>query len=98
VTLMKPALSEQNTAWDLRSAWGTRRSVRLTMTERCMVRTIVGRVTRVSVTGAFAVIDGWHVPCDEVLGIGKPTLEDHTAYQREVRRLQAEHQIQGEAA
>jgi hypothetical protein len=85
------ALNEQSTAWDLRAAWGTRHAVRLTMSDRCMVGTIVGRVKRVSVTGAFAVIDGWHIPCDEVRGIGKPTINDHEVYQREVRRLQAEH-------
>lgn len=93
----KIALSEQNTAWDLRSAWGTRHSVRLTMSDRCMIRTIVGRVTRVSVTGAFAIIDGWHIPCDEVQGIGKPTLEDHALYQREVRGLQAAHGLEAAA-
>jgi len=84
---MKPATREQSTAWDLRDAWWSRRDVRLTLTERCVIRTVVGRVSAVSVTGAFATVAGWHVPLTEVLGIGKPTLEDHAAYQRTMVRL-----------
>lgn len=79
--------TEQGTAWDLRSAWAERRRVRLTLTERSMIRTVVGRVAFVSVTGAFAVIDGWHVPCADVLAVGKPTVEDGDAYAAELERL-----------
>lgn len=52
-----------------------------------MIRSIVGKVSAVSVTGAFATIDGWHIPLDEVLGIGRPTLTDHERYAGEMLRL-----------
>ena len=85
--MSRVAKREQSTAWDLRSAWGTGRDVRLTLTKRCMVATVVGRVSYVSVTGAFAVVDGWHVPCADVRGIGRPTIEDRERYQRCVLEL-----------
>lgn len=65
---------------DLRDAWLGRRQVRVTLTERCVIRTIVGRVSSVAVTGAFALIDGWHVPVEEVMGVGKPTIGDVATY------------------
>lgn len=85
-----PAKREQSTAWDLRTAWGGSRAVRLTLTERCMIGTIVGKVSSVSVTGAFATIDGWHIPLVEVLGVGRPTLDDHERYAKEMRRLRTD--------
>lgn len=85
--MTQPAKREQSTAWDLRTAWGGRRDVRLTLSERCMIRTIVGKVSAVSVTGAFATIDGWHIPLVEVLGVGRPTLDDHARYAQEMHDL-----------
>lgn len=87
---MKPAKQEQSTAWEMRTAWGTHTEVRLTLTDRCMVRTIVGHVSRVAVTGAFVAIDGWHVPTAEILGTGRPTIADREAYQAEMKRLARE--------
>jgi hypothetical protein len=69
---MSLALSEQQKAWELRGAWIAGRRVVLTLTERCMVQRIEGRVERVSVTGACVYINGWHVPTDEILAISKP--------------------------
>jgi hypothetical protein len=91
------ARTEQATAWELRAAWGIGQHVRLTLTERAMIRTIVGRVSRVSVTGAFAVVDGWHVPIVEVLAVGKPTVEDREAYAAESERLMAQLAADGAA-
>jgi hypothetical protein len=71
-------LHEQNTAWDLRAAWANNTRVRVTLGEACMLKTIVGKVSRVAVTGAFVVIDGWH--------IGKPTNEDSDAYAQALRQ------------
>jgi hypothetical protein len=83
------ARTEQATAWELRAAWGTSQAVRLTLTERAVIRTIVGLVSRVSVTGTFAVVDGWHVPIVDVLAVGKPTVADREAYAAESERLMA---------
>lgn len=83
------ARREQTVAWQLRDAWMDRSKIRLTLTERCILRTIVGQVSKVSVTGAFAVVDGWHVPCVEVLGTGKPTIEDFDRYTEERDRVLA---------
>jgi hypothetical protein len=72
--------AEQVMAARLRSAWLGRRAVRVDLSERCEVQRIVGRVNHVSVTGAVATIDGWHVPVAEVTAIDAPTHEDTEAY------------------
>lgn len=63
---------EQSTAWELRTAWAKRSPVVLTLSERCMIRRLEGRVTRVAVTGAYVVIEDWHVPTVEILGVASP--------------------------
>lgn len=50
---------------------------------------IVGIVSRVSVTGAFAIVDGWHVPTVEIRGVGKPTVRDREQYQGLLRVARA---------
>ena len=87
---MKPAKREQDTAWEMRTAWGSHKEVRLTLTGRCTLRTIVGHVSAVSVTGAFVTVDGWHVPTVEILGTGRPTIADRDAYTAEMARLRSE--------
>jgi hypothetical protein len=81
------AKREQETAWELRGCWAGRHEVRVTLSERCMVRTIVGYVTSVAVTGAFFTIDGWTVPTADVLGTARPTIADRDAYLVEARRI-----------
>jgi hypothetical protein len=76
------AKREQSTAWELRKAWTSRQDVRLTLSPRCMLRTIVGRVSYVSVTGAFVVVDGWHIPCIDIDATGKPTIPDREGYEK----------------
>ena len=71
--------SEQQIAWELRGHWVTGKPVVVTLTERCIVRRIEGQVSYVSVTGAFAVIDGWHCPCVEVLGVARPHFSQKAA-------------------
>jgi hypothetical protein len=80
-------LDEQRTANALRDAWLTRRQVRLTLTSNCMIRTVVGKVSSVAVTGAFATVDGWHVPTVNIEGLGKPTVGDVEAYARAMHDL-----------
>jgi nucleoside 2-deoxyribosyltransferase len=63
---------EQSTAWELCTAWAKGRPVVLTLSDRCMVQRIEGVVSRVAVTGAFVVIEGWHVPTVEILSIASP--------------------------
>lgn len=63
---------EAAVAWELRGHWVARRTIVVTLTPRCLVDRIEGRVSHVSVTGAFAVIDGWHVPTVDVLAIHRP--------------------------
>lgn len=82
-----PSQDEQAVAWTLRKNWATGEDVRLTLGAHCILQTIVGKVSRVSASGAFAVVDGWHVPCDEVLGLGKPTIEDKDRYAARVAEL-----------
>lgn len=64
--------SEQDLAWELRRAWAKWEPVVLTLSERCMVQRVEGRIKKVAVTGAFVVCDGWHIPTVEILGIAKP--------------------------
>jgi hypothetical protein len=68
-TLERP---EHALAFELRARWADQRPVVLTLTERCIVRRIEGRVERVAVTGAFVVIEGWHVPLGEILAVHSP--------------------------
>lgn len=75
--------------WDLRAYWGQGRAVRLSLTEKCLVRTVIGRVRSMAVTGAFVVVDGWQVPTDEILAVGRPTVEEEQSYRQE--RLGPEH-------
>jgi hypothetical protein len=63
---------ESAIAWELRGHWASGKPVVLTLTERCIVRRIEGRVERVAVTRAFAICAGWHVPLAEVLTIRSP--------------------------
>ena len=68
-------------AWELRGVWAKAGEVRLTLAPGCHLPTIVGRVQQVAVTGAFVVVDGWHMPMDRVLAIGKPTVADRDEYE-----------------
>lgn len=71
--------SEQQIAWELRGRWISGTRVVLTLTDRCLVQRIEGTVSYVSVTGAYAVVDGWHVPCVEILGITSPHFSQRAA-------------------
>jgi hypothetical protein len=84
---MKLVLDEQRTAAELRDYWLTRRQVRLTLDEHCIIATVVGRVSAVAVTGAFCTVDGWHVPTVNIRGVGKPTLVDLDAYAQAMHDL-----------
>lgn len=75
--------AESDVCWELRVCWVQRRRVRLTLTDRCVVPRVIGRVTRVAPSGAFAVCDGWHIPVGEILAIGHPVLEEVEAYANE---------------
>jgi hypothetical protein len=63
---------EQATAWELRGRWAKCEWVVLTLSDRCMVRRLEGVVEHVAVTGAYVVVDGWHVPTVDVLGVARP--------------------------
>lgn len=67
-------------AKELRDAWLSRRRVLVTLSDRCAVPMIVGRVACVSVTGATANIDGWTIPVAEVEGICSATNDDDCDY------------------
>jgi hypothetical protein len=58
---------------------GPWRDVVLSLSERCEMRRLQGRVKRVAVTGAFVIVaaeDGeWHVPMCDVLAIHRPHFE-----------------------
>lgn len=66
------ARSEQGIAWDLRARWAAHKPVVLTLSDRCMVKRVEGIIEYVAVTGAFVIVDGWHIPCVDVLGVTAP--------------------------
>jgi hypothetical protein len=70
---------EQSMARGLRQQGVSRRPVVLSLTERCEPRRIEGRVTYVAVTGAYAIIDGWHVPVVDILGVVSPHFSQKAA-------------------
>lgn len=78
---------ELRLVWEARKLWAQRRKVRVTMDGRAVVTPIVGLIERVSVTGAFIVVDGWHVPMYAVKAFGKPTVADIEAYVDALRAL-----------
>lgn len=71
MTLVRPVSA---IAWELRAAWARtpRPIVVLSLSEHCTPRRLTGRIDRVAATDAFIVIDGWHVPLDEVLAVHRP--------------------------
>lgn len=75
---------------ECRDAWLRGREVRLSLTDRCVVRTVIGRIKMVAITGAFVVCDGWHVPAMDVLSVGHPTLEEREDYRRQLQDAEAE--------
>jgi hypothetical protein len=66
--------------WELRAAWGRMRTVRLTLSDRCLLPKVIGTVRRIAVTGAFVEIDGWEVPAEDILAVGIPTVEERDEY------------------
>jgi hypothetical protein len=78
------------TATTLREAWLERKQVCLTLTDRCQVPIIVGRVNHVSVTSAHTVVDGWMVPVAEILTIARPTVGDLHQYADVMREMRKE--------
>lgn len=67
-------------SWELRGKWASRKWVRLTLSERCVVEVVIGRISRVATTGAFVVCDGWEIPMGEILAVGSPDPEEREAY------------------
>lgn len=61
------ARTESAVAWEMRRYWALGQPVDLILSERCMVDRIIGIVERVAVTGAFVIVDGWHVPTVDIL-------------------------------
>lgn len=77
------ARPEQAIIWELRGAWARHKPVRLVLTDRCLVKVVMGQIRRIAVTGAFVEIDGWHVPAGDILTVGFPLLEELEAYRQE---------------
>lgn len=59
--------------WDLRGAWAKRKRVALSLDERCTPRRLEGTIQRIATTGAFVVIEGFHVPTDAILAVHNPS-------------------------
>jgi hypothetical protein len=81
--------AEVKLAWELRGYWVKHTPVVVTLDEKCVITTVVGVVSQVSVTGAFAIVDGWHLPLDRVLRIARATVEDKAAYEEAKLAAQA---------
>lgn len=75
------ARSEADLAWDCRALWARQVVVIATLDKQCMVPRIVGRISRVAVTGAFVVIEGWHVPMANVLSVSKATIRQQQEWE-----------------
>jgi hypothetical protein len=58
--------------WELLAARAENRQVVLSLSKRCDPRRLEGFVDAVAVTGMFAIVDGWHVPLEDVLAIARP--------------------------
>lgn len=71
MTVVRPVSA---VAWELRGAWARtpRRPVVLSLSERCTPRRLEGRVEKVAATNAFAIVDGCHVPLEDVLAVHRP--------------------------
>lgn len=72
-------------AWDFRAAWVKGYPVIAVLDDRCMVERVVGRVSYVAVTGAFAMVDGWHLPIANVLKVDRATIAQRDEYAAEKR-------------
>lgn len=66
------ATREQAWAWDLRAAWAGGWAVSVVLEKECVPPRVRGWVSFVSSTGAFAEIDGVHVPCARILTVRRP--------------------------
>lgn len=72
----------------LRDAWLTREPIFVALYERrCVVPTVVGRVSAVAVTGAWVTVDGWHVPLDAIRAVHMPTTEQTREYAHRMHEL-----------
>lgn len=74
-------------ASDLRAAWLVGHTLRVTLSERCDLPFIVGRVSSVSPTGALAVINGWSVPIDDITSVARPTHDEVAEYARRMHAM-----------
>lgn len=83
-------LPEASRAWQMRGHWAKQDVVAVTLTDRCLLRTVVGRVSCVAATGAYAVIDGWSLPMVDVLRVVRATVEDRDRYAAAVEAARAE--------
>lgn len=70
MTLVRPTSA---IGWELRAAWAGGRRVSLSLDERCHPRRLEGELQRVAATGAFVVLDGFHVPMDAILAVHNPS-------------------------
>lgn len=68
VALVRPVNS---IAWELRGAWAGGRRVSLSIDAD--VERVEGHVSKVTASGAFAVVAGLHVPLDRVLAVHLPS-------------------------
>lgn len=59
--------------WELRGSWAAGKRVAVSLDERCRPRRLEGKIQRVAPSGAFAVIEGFHVPMDAILAVHNPS-------------------------
>lgn len=86
-----PERPEAHLAWEFRGFWASQKEVTVTLAAPpAMIQTVVGRVSSVAATGAFAVVDGWTVPTYVVLRVARATVEDRDVYEQEQKRIAAE--------
>lgn len=95
---MTSPTSPQAAAWTLRQAWSRHREIALTLTARCLVKTIVGHVGHVNVSGTACTIDGWTVPLEDITDIAPATNANRHEYAQATRRLRTEESIDIEEA
>lgn len=64
--------------------WQTGTPVKVFLTDRCTMEFVVGKVTHVATSGAFAVVDGWELPLDDVLAVNEASSSDERDYRAAV--------------
>lgn len=83
-----PPLNEYHSRELLRSFWFSGNEAAVTMDDSSVFKVIVGKITYMPPTGAFATIDGQHIPTVSVQRVETATDIDRKAYKDRKKQVQ----------